>query len=206
MSYRVIHSGAQSPGPRLLDYYYYRLQLTWTQRIYAITPRRARKGTRRGQQVRPLHIRAFVRDCTEGTWDNFQVVRAAICRIINSVARKSVIAVISGPVLRFNATIKCLTYCEMRVRLLNAQHTAGRVRVLLAGYLKRIPCNVQSACIYALPANFSDSFALKLVCTHGPLVILACVCAPTPAVFLSVGGNKFPVARAAISETSRKRL
>ena len=43
----------------LLDYYY-RLQVIWTQRIYAITPRRARKGTRHGQQVRPLHSRAFV--------------------------------------------------------------------------------------------------------------------------------------------------
>jgi len=70
MGCRVMHSGwarvvvfslsARSTLTRLL------LQITiWAQRIYAITPRRARKETRHGRQVRPVHIRAFVRDCVE---------------------------------------------------------------------------------------------------------------------------------------------
>ena len=40
--------------------------------------------------VERLYVKVIAR-----SWDNLQMVRAAICRIINSVARKSVITVIS---------------------------------------------------------------------------------------------------------------
>ena len=48
-----------------------------------------------------------------------------------------------------------LAYCEMGVWFLHTQHAAGRVRVMLSGYLQRVPCDGLSIRVDALSATNS---------------------------------------------------